>query len=74
MVPNEPPTLLSLLDNVKHVEGVHVWHLLIDEIHVEDVITVSCEARALGLCATCCTEMVTRCSGEDVEAPGERLD
>ena len=45
-----------------------LWHLLIDEIHVEDAITVSREARAGGLCTTCCTQVEAPCGGEDVEA------
>ena len=48
MFPNELPTLVSVLDNVKHIEGAHLWHLLIDELHVEDVMTVSREARVVG--------------------------
>ena len=68
MVPNESPTLLSMLDNVKHVGGLPLWHLLIDEIHVEDAITVSRQARAGGLCTTFCTQVEAPCGGEDVEA------
>ena len=74
MVPNEQPILLALLDNVKHVDSVPLWHPLIDEIHAEDVINVSCEARAVGLCVTCCIVVATACSAEDFEALGERLD
>ena len=55
VLPNEPPTLLTLLVSVKHVEGVHLWQLLIDVIHMEDIIIVSHEAGALGLGAICCT-------------------
>ena len=50
--PNEP-SLPWLLDALSHIVGVHVWHLCVDEIHVEDVISASCEAHAVGLCATC---------------------
>ena len=64
VVPNEPSTPLSMQDNIKHVEGVHQWHLMIDRIHVQDSITVSHEARAVGLCATCGTEVVRLCSRE----------
>ena len=74
MVPIEPPTLLSLLDGVKHVKGVQLWAFLIDQLHLEDTITVSRDARAVALRATCFTKMATLCSGEDVEALGEQLD
>ena len=67
--PNEPPTLVSLLGNVKHVMGVHVWHLLINELHVADLITVSHEACATSCYAMYCVEMLTTCSNDDVEAP-----
>ena len=57
MLPNEHPALQPLLNNVKHVEGVHFWHPLIHEIHVEDAITISCEASAFtcrkSLCFLC---------------------
>ena len=73
--PNELPTRVPLFDSVKHVEDVHLWHLLIDELHVEDIITISLVARAISMCATCCIKaVVTLCSGEDVEALGECLD
>ena len=52
-LPNERHSLVSVLDNVKHVEGVHLWHLLINELHMEDFIAVSREARAVGLNVIC---------------------
>ena len=58
---------MSLLDSVKHVEGVHLWHLLIDELHMEDVIAVSLKGHAVGLCAICCKKAVTLCSGEEMK-------
>ena len=51
-----------------HIPGCHVWHLCIDEIHVEDVITVSGEAKGVGLCATRCRHPMPLASGGDVEA------
>ena len=66
--PNEPPGLPWLLEALGHIPGCHVWHLCIDEIHVEDVITVSGEAHAVGLCATCCRHPMPLASGGDVEA------
>ena len=51
-----------------------MWHLLIEELDIEDDVTISHEARAVGSCATCCTKAVTLCSGQVVEALGERLD
>ena len=74
MVSDQPPSLMLLLDNVKHVEGVHLWHLLVEEFHMEHVITVSREARAVCLCATCFKQVVTLCSRRDVDALRERLD
>ena len=71
VLPNVPSTLVSLWESVRHVKGVQLWQLSIDELHVEDVVTFSHEARAVGLCATCCTERITLCSGADVEALGE---
>ena len=66
--PNEPPSLPWLLVALGHIPGCHVWHLCINEIHVEDVITVSGEAQAVGLCATCCRHPMPLASGGDVEA------
>ena len=74
VLPNEVPTLDSLLESVKHVEGVRMWHLLIDELHVEGLITVLHEAGAVGLCATGCIGAAILCSGENTEALRERLD
>ena len=71
MASNEPPSLLSPIVGVKHVEGVHLWHLLIDKLQVEDVVTVSQQARAVALRATCCTEVVTPYTSEDVKAIGD---
>ena len=72
--PNEPPGLPWLLEALGHIPGCHVWHLCIDEIHVEDVITVSGEAQAVGLCATCCRHPMPLASGGDVEALAQRLE
>ena len=66
--PNELPTLPWLLEALSHIADVHVWHLCTNEMHVEDVITVSHEAIALGLCATCCRYPMPLASGDDVEA------
>ena len=33
MIPNEPPSMVSLLDGVKRVEGVQLWNLLTDNLH-----------------------------------------
>ena len=63
--PNEPPCLHSLLEALSHIAGVHVWHLCIDEIHVEDAITVSREALAVALCATCCGHAMPLATGDD---------
>ena len=52
--PNGPPGLPWLLEGLGHISGCHVWHLCIDEIHVEDIITVSRQALTVGLCATRC--------------------
>ena len=51
-----------------------MWHLCIDEIYVEDAITVSREALAVGLCATCCRHPMPLASGDDVEALTQRLE
>ena len=59
--PNEPAGLPWLPEALGHIPGCHVWHLCIDEIHVEDVITVSGEAHAVGLCATRCWHPMPRC-------------
>ena len=56
VIANEAHTAMFLLD--KHVDSVHLWHFLSDELHVEHVITVSGEARAVPLCATCSTKGV----------------
>ena len=42
------------MEALGHIPGCHVWHMCIDEIHVEDVIAVSREALEVTLCATCC--------------------
>ena len=68
---NEPPWLLEALG---HIPVCHVWHLCMDEIHVEDVITVSREALAVALCATCCRHPMPLASGADVEALAQRLE
>ena len=52
----------------------HVWHLCVGEIHVEDVITFSREALAVGLCATCCWHPMPLASDEDVEPLARRLE
>ena len=39
--PNEPPGLPWLLEALGHIPGCHVWHMCLDKILVEDVITVS---------------------------------
>ena len=64
--PNEPPSLPWLPEAIGHIPGCHVWNVCIDEIHVEDVITVSREALAGGLCATCCRHPMPLASGADV--------
>ena len=51
VVPNQPPTLLSQLDTVKHVHGVHMLYPLIDELHVNDGIILR-QAYAVGMCTT----------------------
>ena len=51
LLPIVTPALVSLLDNLSHIKGVHLWHLYIDDLHMEDVITVSREAYVVGLCA-----------------------
>ena len=43
-----------LLEPLDHIPVCHVWHLCIDEFHVQEVITFCCEALAVGLCAMCC--------------------
>ena len=70
--PNEPPGLPWLLEALGHIPCCHVWHRCIDEIHVEDVITVSREALTVGLCATCCRHPMPMASGADVEALAQR--
>ena len=72
--PNEPPGLPWLLEALGQILGGHVWHVCIDEIHVEDVITVSHEALAVGLCATCCRHPMPLASGPDAEALAQRLE
>ena len=72
--PNEPPSLPWLLEALSNIAGVHVWHVCIDEIHVEDVITVSREAVTVGLCATCCRYPMPSASGANVEALAQRLE
>ena len=72
--PNEPPGLPWLLEALGHIPGCHVWHLCIDEIHVEDVITVSREALAVGLCAMCCRHPMPLASSADVEVLAQRLE
>ena len=71
---NEPPSVPWLLDALSHIKDVLVWHLCIDESHVEDVISVSREALVVGLCATCCRHPMPFPSGDDVEAPAQRLE
>ena len=39
--PNEPPIVYWLLNALSQIAGVHVWQLCINEMHVDDVITVS---------------------------------
>ena len=57
--PNEMLGLPWLLKALGHIPGCHVWHLCIDEIHVEDVITVSREADcALRVADTPCRWLV----------------
>ena len=51
-----------------------MWHLCIDEIHVEDVITVSRDAHVVGLCAMCGRHPVLLAIGDDVEALAELLE
>ena len=70
--PNEPPSLPWFLEPLSHILGVHVWHLCIDEIHMEDVIIVSCNALAVGLCATFCRHPMPLASGSDKEAVAQR--
>ena len=72
--PNEPPRLPWLLEALGYIPGCHVWHLCIDEIHVQDIITVSGEAQAVGLCATCCRHPMPLASGAVVEALAQRLE
>ena len=72
--PNEPPSLPWLPEAPSHIAGVHVWHLCIDEIHVEHVITVSREAVAVELCAACCRHPMPLASGDDVEDMAQRLE
>ena len=50
-----------------------MWHVCIDEIHVEDFIALCREAVAVGLCATCCQYPMPLASGDNVEALAERL-
>ena len=71
---NEPPGLPWLLEALGHIPGSHVWHLCMDEIHVEHGITVSREALAVGLCATCCRHPMPLLSGANVEALAQRLE
>ena len=66
--------LPSLLEALGHISGGHVWHLCIDGIHVEGVITDSREALAVELCATCCRHPMPLASGADVEALAQRLE
>ena len=47
--PNEPPGLPWLLEALGHIPGYNVWHLCIDEIHVEEVINVSRTRKSYGL-------------------------
>ena len=72
--PNEPPGLPWLLEALGHIPGSHVWHLCIDEIHVQDVINVSREALAVGLCTMCCRHPMPLASGAGVEALARRLE
>ena len=73
--PNEPPSLPWLLDALSHIAGGHVWHLCInDNIHVEDIITVSREAVTVGLCTTCCLQPMQFASSEDVVAMAQRSE
>ena len=72
--PNEPPGVPWLPEVLGHIPGCHVWHLCIDDIHVEDVINVSREALAVGWCATCCRHPMPLASGTHVEALAQRLE
>ena len=72
--PNDPPGLPWLPEALGHIPGCRVWHLCIDEIHSEHVMTVSREALAVGLCATCCRHPMLLASGADVEALAQRLE
>ena len=51
-----------------------MWHLCIDELHMEGVITAPRDAHAVGLCATCCRHTVPLASGADVETLAQRME
>ena len=69
VAPRVRPTGPWLLEAPRQVAAFHVWHLCIDEINFEDLVTISREALALRLCATCCRHPLPLVSGDDVEAP-----
>ena len=45
--PPPRPSLPCLLDDLSYIAGLHLWHLCIDELHVQDVITVSRDVHAV---------------------------
>ena len=72
--PTEPPSLPWLIDVLSRMSSVHVRHLCIDKLHVEDLNIVSAQALSVGLCATCCRHPMPLASGDNVEALAERLE
>ena len=60
------------MEALGHIPGCHVWHPCINQMHVDDLITASREALAVGLCAMCCRYPMPLASGADVEALAQR--
>ena len=68
---NGLPSLPSLLGALSHILALHLWHQCIEEIHVEDAITASRKALAMGFC---CRHPMPFAHGDDVEALAQRLE
>ena len=62
VLPTKPPTPVSLLHNVKHVEGVHQWHLLINK---------HCRAIRHHMAALCSTAALRDCHSILVSADAD---
>ena len=62
------PSIPWLLATLRHIARVHLWHLRIDKLHSEHVITVSHDAHAVGMCTTFCWATMPLASGNNMEA------